>query len=453
MSVQALRPASREVRDFYGRRYRVGESDQELLGRSRKVMLWAAWAAMLAASLGQYGYGALMPVLSSAHGWTREQGFWVLGVWVLCQSVTVYPAAKLRVRLGLPPIATMSAGAVLCATGLVTLGGSGSFAVVLLVHAVLGGLGAGLIYGTSLSVVARWYPERPARTAFVSGAFAYGSVPFILLAGGFSGPHSIGTFLGVTGLVVLAVVGAAATVLKDPPEYWWPAHVDPRRWALDGSINRGLRNNRPAIRRYTPGEMVRCPIFVLLALVATCAAAVAVFDVAYLADFALRSGWTAGFAGAAIAAFAGACGLIRGIAGWAGARFGRRRIVRIALGLGGAAQLLLPVAAERGSAALLLVACCAAGAAAGTWYAVLPGLTEAHFGERPGLPIFGLSYCPKALGGVLGTGLAAYVASSSVPVAGFAVTAMLSLCAAVLVGRLRQPGRPRLPLPGSVAYA
>jgi MFS family permease len=407
-------------------------------------MLWAAWAAMLAASIGQYGYGALLPVLGGTHGWTRWDGFLVLAVWVLCQSITVYPMAKLRNRLGLPPVATMSVGAVLCATGLVTLGGSSSFAVVLLNHAVLGGIGAGLIYGTTLSVVARWYPERPARTAFVSGAFAYGSLPFILLAGDFSGSESIGTFLGLTGLVVLVVVGAAAVVLQDPPENWWPAHVDPRRWALDGSLNRGLRNNRPAIRCYTPGEMVRCPVFVVLALVATCAAAVAVFDIAYLAEFAVRSGWAAGFGGTAVAAFAGACGLVRGVAGWAAAFFGRRRIVRIALGLGGVAQLLLPLAGEHGSAGPLLAACCLAGAAAGTWYAVLPGLTEAHFGERPGLPIFGLSYCPKALGGLLGAGLAASVAGTI----GFIVAAALSVTAAVLIGLLRQPGRPTLPLPG-----
>jgi MFS family permease len=440
------------VYDFYGRRYRVGESDRQLLGCSRKVMLWSAWAAMLAAGLGQYGYGALMPVLTGAHGWSREPGFWVLGVWVFCQSVTVYPVAKLRRRLGLPPIATMSVGAVLCATGLVTLGSAGSFAVVLLNHAVLGGIGAGLIYGTSLSVVARWFPEQPARTALVSGAFAYGCIPFVLLAGEVPASARVGTILGVTGLVVLAIVGAAAVVLKDPPENWWPAQVDPRRWALDRSLNRGLRYNRPAIRRYTPGEMVRCPVFVLLALVATGVAAVAVFDIAYLAEFAVRSGWSAAFGGTAVAAFAAACGLVRGVAGWAATRFGRRRIVRIALGFGGVGQLVLPLAGQRESATLLLMACVLAGAAAGTWYAILPGLTEAHFGERPGLPIFGLSYCPKALGGLLGAGLAAYVAGSSTPAAGFAVAVVLSVFVTVLAGLLRQPGRPPLLLPGSVGY-
>jgi MFS family permease len=440
MTVPALRPTSREVLDFYGRRYRVGESDRDLLGRSRRIMLWAAWAAMLAASIGEYGYGALIPALSDAHGWAPQQGFWVLAVWALCQSLTVYPVAKLRIRWGLPPAATMSVGAVLCATGLVSLGGSGSLTVVLVDHGVLGGIGAGLIYGTALSVVAKWYPERPARMAFVSGAFAYGSVPFILLAGQFSG--SVGTFVGLTGLVVLAVAGGVAVVLKDPPANWWPGHVDPRAWALDGTVNAGLRNNRPAVRRYSPAELVKSPAFVLLYAAVLCAAAVALFDVAYLAVFSVRSGWGAGFAAMAVAIFAAAGGVIRSLAGRAGERFGRRRVARTALVVGGIAHLLLPLAAERASGAVLLAGCCLAGASVGTWYAVLPGLAEAHFGEYPGLPIFGLSYGAKAVGGFLGAGLAAYVAGAT----GFVVVAVLSVVAAVLLGLLRPPGRlPLLP--------
>src|SRR5207302_2915289 len=182
----------REIRDFYGRRYRVGETDRALLGRSRAWVLWAAWAAMLAAGAGQYGYGALLPVLVGVHGWTWQQGCWVLAVWTVCQSATLYPVARARARLRLAPAATIAVGGVLCAAGLLTLGGASSFAVVVVNHAVLGGVGAGLIYGTCLSVVARWYPERQSRTALVSGAFAYGSVPFLVLTGGIAGPGAVG---------------------------------------------------------------------------------------------------------------------------------------------------------------------------------------------------------------------------------------------------------------------
>ncbi|PXY19588.1 MFS transporter [Prauserella muralis] len=442
----------REIRDFYGRRYRVGETDRDLLkGRSRAWMLWAAWTAMLVASVGQYGFGALMPVLGETHDWSLAESGWVLAVWILCQSGTVYPAARLRTRLGLPPAATMLAGAVLCAAGLVTLGGSSGFAVVLLNHGVLGGIGAGLIYGTCLGVVATWYPERPGRTAFVSGAFAYGSIPFVLLAGQFAGPGGTGVFLGIAGAAVVVVVGAAAAILRDPPRHWWPAHVDPRAWALDKSVNPALRRNRPPIRHYSTAEMVRVPASGLLYLAVTCLAAVILFDIAYLAVFATASGWSTGFGAVALAVLAAGSGATRTAEGWASERFGRRRVVRLALVAGGVAQVVLLVAGEQGLAGLLLAGAALAGAAAGACYGLLPGLVEGHFGERPGLPNFGIFYGAKSVGGLLGVALAGYAVGSDGYAVGFLVAAVLSFTGAGLVRYLRQPGLPRLSLPGLAA--
>jgi len=419
----------RDIRDVYGRRYRVGETDRELLGRSRGWMLWAAWAAMLAAGAGQYGYGALLPSLAGLHGWSLRQGCWVLAVWTVCQSAALFPVAWARARLRLAPGFTLATGAVLCAAGLVTVGGTGSFAVVVVDHAVLGGIGAGLVYGTCLSVVARWYPERSSRTALVSGAFAYGSIPFLVLAGGVSSPGTAGV---VAALVVLVLAGTGAVVLRDPPEDWWPRHIDPKSWALDKSVNPSLRRNRPAIRRYAVGELIRCRESRVLYTVMAFAAAVSLFDLAYLAAFARTAGL------AAVAALAGASGIARGGAGWAGARFGRRAVLRAALATGGVAQLVLLAGAENLPA--LFAGACLAGAAAGTCYAVLPSLVEGHFGERFGLPNFGLFYGAKAVGGLIGAVLAAYAAA----VPGFLVAAVLAVAAAALLGSLRQPGRPRL---------
>ncbi|WP_236788687.1 MFS transporter [Amycolatopsis sp. GM8] len=396
------------IRDFYGRRYRIGESDRALLGRPRGWMLGAAWAAMLAAGVGQYGYGALLPALVAERGWTWAQGCWVLALWTVCQSASVYPAARLR------PAVALAVGAVLCASGFVALAGSGDFAVVLVSHAMLGGIGAGLVYGTCVNVVARWYPERSSRVALTSGAFAYGAIPFMLLG---SGPAAA---------VVLVLAGAAALVLRNPPEDWWPQHVDPRRWALDKTVNPSLRRNRPAIRQYSVAEVVRCPESRPLYFAVACAAAVLLFDIAYLSAFK-------GLLAAAL--FAGASGIGRAGVGWAGARFGRRVVLCGALVVAGLVQLLV-------IGPFTLVGACLAGAACGACYALLPGVVEGHFGERLGLSNFGLFYGAKAVGGLLGVLLAAYVAGPT----GFVVTAVLGVVAAVLVGALRQPGRPVLAL-------
>src|ERR1700716_3773666 len=51
----------REITDANGRVYRVGETDRDLLGRSRASMVWLPWIAMMAGSVFGYGYGAPPP--------------------------------------------------------------------------------------------------------------------------------------------------------------------------------------------------------------------------------------------------------------------------------------------------------------------------------------------------------------------------------------------------------
>jgi hypothetical protein len=60
-----------DVRDVYGRSYRLGPNDRVLLGYSRVWVAAAAWLVMLAVSGTQYGYGMfaarLMQARPAAH--------------------------------------------------------------------------------------------------------------------------------------------------------------------------------------------------------------------------------------------------------------------------------------------------------------------------------------------------------------------------------------------------
>lgn len=437
-------PVTTLVRDVYGRCYRVGESDRELVGRSRGWMLVTAWLAMFMVSATQYGYGVIVPMLAATHGWRLDRAFWLLPVWALSQAVAVAMLAWWRQRGAATARWTVLPGGVLCAAGLLTLAHSGDFPLVVLGYGVAGGAGAGLVYGTCLDVIARWYPERPARVGVVSGAFAYGSIPLVLVAGLVSGPGHVRIALDVAGLLVLAACGVAAVVLAYPPWHWWPAHLDPKVWAVDKSLNRGLRRNRPAIRTYSPGQVLRCAVAWRMYLVVICASAVALFDIAYLAVFAVSSGWRTGYAAVAVAVLAAGSGLARAPAGRACDRFGRDRVVRAALCAGGAAQLSLLVGGEYRTPAVLVVGACLAGASSGVCYALLPGLVGAYFGDDTALVNFGVVYSAKAVGAVLGVGLAAFVVLPDGYPAGFAVAAVLSVAGAAVLRSLRRPGVPRL---------
>jgi hypothetical protein len=71
-------------------------------------------------------------------------------------------------------------------------------------------------------------------------------------------------------------------------------------------------------------------------------------------------------------------------------------------------------------------------------------LVREYFGEESGLQNFGLLYSAKALGGVLGVGVAgAVVATHGYPVA-FIAAGLVGLTGALLTRALVQPGRSRL---------
>src|SRR5882757_5451170 len=113
--------SSREITDANGRVYRVGETDRELLGRSRAWMVWLPWAAMMAVSVYEYGYGAAAKSLRDAHGWTRSETFWLLSIWAFFQALVAFPAGKLREKDIVSARTAMLAGAVLSAIGFVSL--------------------------------------------------------------------------------------------------------------------------------------------------------------------------------------------------------------------------------------------------------------------------------------------------------------------------------------------
>jgi MFS family permease len=429
------------VRDVYGRRYRVGESDVDLLGRSRVWMIRLAWLAMLAVSLFQYGYAAALPALTSMNGWTMRQGLLVLAVWVVCQAGVALPAAWLYRRFGIR--AALVTGAALCAAGLVALAYADSLAVVLAGYSVAGGIGTGLVYVACIGIVTEWFPERIATaTGFVSGAFGYGAVPFVVFAGFVLDAGSRAVILDAAAVLVAAVLTAGALVLRRPPANWWPAHIDPQRWAVDRRLNRSIPNNMPAIRPFSLRAAVRSGVLPVLFVVVVLTAAMAFFDIAVLA------GTGPATVAVSVAVLAVATGLGRYASSRLSDRLGRRRTLAHALALGAVAQFVLLAAVSGGHAAAIVVCGGIAGLGTGAGYSLLVALVRDWFGDEATLANYGMVYTGKAVGGVLGIGLAAYVLGAPAAPGAFAVAGGLGLVGALLAYRLRQPGRPALTLPG-----
>ena len=402
-----------EVRDLHGRSYRVGEQPHDIIGRSRRWMLWLPWAAMAGIGVLQYGYGVAVTALHVTNGSSATGALWVLALWVMFQAGAAAPTAALSHRFALPPSRAMLVGAVLCAAGPLTLAYTDSLVLAVLGYSVLCGTGAGIVYATCASTVAKWYPEeRGVRVGFVTGAFGYGAVPFIALFAAVLTPGNRAEIFAAVGVCILIVVAVCGVLLRDPPAGWWPREIDPKLWAVDKRVNRGLRNNVPAVRQYSPGEAVRTPAFVVMYLILVFAAAASLLAIVYVPIVAMSHGFSLGVGASAV-------GLLAVVNG--GGRSGRRpdlRPIRATSDaerrtvLEGCAQLGLVYSASVEQPAAFVVFAALSGMAGGAFYPLFASLVADYFGERNAVRNFGVVYSAKLFGGIIGVGLPALVLSS-----------------------------------------
>lgn len=438
--------ATRDVCDIYGRHYRVGEHPHDLTGHSRRWQAWSAWACMAAVSHLQYAFGVLALGLRAAHDWSPVETMWLFALFVACQAAVAIPVALIhRARLASPSQLTVTGG-VLSACALLTLAHAHGFVTVLVGYALLGGVGAGLVYSTCIATAAKWFPDnRVATIGFVTGGFAYGALPSIALLTTFASPRGQMAVLDVAAVVTLMTVTFAGRQLKDPPPQWWPPDIDAQLWAVNRRLNRSLPRNVPAVRSYAPGEAMRTGALPLMWLILALISAVSLFGVASMASYAVAAHLGVAVGGLATGLLAAVNGLGRSVAGRLSDTFGRRRVLAVVLVVEGVTQFGLALTGQVGSPWAFGFCATLSGVGGGAFYAILGNLVLEYFGENSLLQNQAILYSAKAAGGVGGVGGAALLISAVGYGRLFVAAGLIGLGTATMVRFLKQPGRPSMP--------
>ena len=432
----------REVVDANGRIYRVGESDRDLLGRSRASMVWLPWIAMMAVSVFEYGYGAAADTLRHAHGWSLSQTFWLLSVWAVFQAAVAYPAGRLREKGITSARSTMLAAAVLSAVGFVTVAHCSNLVVAFLGFAVCGGCGVGLVYSTGITIVGKWYPERRgAKTGFVCGGFAYGAVPFIFIFSYALNPNTYVWVLDLVGAFMLVVLTVCGAYFQDPPKNWWPADVDPLQYAAAHSNIRSLQKNPPAVRQYGPVEAIKTGMLPLMWVSLGITTGVSLFGISYMVPFAKHLG----FGALIVASSAGVLSIINGVGraatGFVSDRIGRKQTLLVVLLVSVVALIgLLYTGLAKNEIAFIFFAVLV-GFGGGAFYPLFATLTTDYFGENNNASNYGIVYSSKLVGSIMGIGVGASVIDAWGYTGAYWLAAVCALLSAGIAGLLRQPGR------------
>jgi len=401
---------------------------------------------MVAISPLQYSFGVAALGLQSSHSWSLLQTMWLLALFVAFQAMVAIPTAWIY-RSGLASSSQLIvAGGGLAACGLLTLAHIDNFAVVVGGYALVGGVGAGVVYSGCVAAAASWFPDnRVATIGFVTGGFACGALPSIVLLTVFTSPRGQTAVLDVAAILTLVIVTACGRQLKDPPPYWWPADIDAQLWAVDRNLNPSLPHNIPTGRYYAPGEALRTGALPLMWLILALITAVSLCGIAFIASYAVAADLGLVVAGLSAGLFAATNGLGRSFAGRLSDRFGRRRLLAVVLVVEGFTQFGLVLAGHAGTPWGFVVCAMLAGVGGGAFYAILGNLVLEYFGENSHVQNQAILYTAKAMGGLVGVGAAAFLIQAVGYGPLFVVAGLTGLGTAVMVRFLKQPGRPSLP--------
>jgi len=432
----------REVKDSFGRTYRVGESPQSLTGRPRWVFILVPWIAMMLISTFEYGWGTAESTLGQAYNWNLNKLSWLFTAWVIFESGASFPTGWLRERGYLPARRAVFIGGIAVAVAFVSLTLSGSPWVAFVGWTVVGGLGAGMIYSSCINTAAKWYPENKGlRTGLINGGFAYGSVPFLFFLGATFNVHSFRAVLIILGIGLGAGLLICSMFFVDPPKNWWPAQVDPVKFREDAEKRRELNTHRnpPSVRQWPISLSSRTPQLYLLWFNMFVILAVALFGIAYTVPIAQSLGWGVFAAVTAGALFNLIDGLGRPFAGWISEYLGRTRAMRLAFGTMAVGSLFLLWGYDAKSFALYLIGAALTGGAAGMQFPLFATITADYYGESVNAQNYGVVYGAKIPGGLAGGVVGAAVITNLGYNVAFLISVGLAVLAILLTWTYHQP--------------
>ena len=382
----------------------------------------------------QYGWTLFVEPMSKAHGWTRAAIQIAFTIFILTETWLVPIEGWIVDRIG-PRKMVFGAGA-LCAVAWVINSMADSLALLYL-GAVIGGIGAGSVYGTCMGNAVKWFGDKRGLAAGLTAAgFGAGSaltiIPIanMIKADGYQAAFfNFGIF---QGLVVMIV---ALLLIKSP--------ASTRHVAKSSTLKQGTRDFRL-------GEVVRQPLFWLMYAMFVSVAAGGLLATAQLGsiakDFGLESspvsilGLTLPALTFALAIDRVLNGLTRPFFGWVSDMIGREVTMLVAFMIEGLGILALLKFGHDPVAFVVLT-----GLVFFAWgeiYSLFPSVCTDTFGAAYASANAGMLYTAKGTAALLVPLGAVIVANFGwTPV--FYIAAGLNIGAALLAWFVLKPARER----------
>src|SRR5579871_2614614 len=230
------------------------EANQALQGtglQHRWVQLIIGIICMAMVANLQYGWTLFVSPMSEKFGWTKAAIQVAFSIFVLCETWLVPIEGWAMDKFGPRPVVLV--GGILAGLSWIINSYASSLGV-LYFSAVIGGIGAGAVYGTSIGNALKWFPDKRGLAAGLTAAgFGAGAaltvIPIanMVKAGGYD--KAFFDFGVIQGIVVVVM----SLFMIRPPTSAIVA-------AKKGAVNLMSRRN------FGPGEMLKTPVFWMLYL-------------------------------------------------------------------------------------------------------------------------------------------------------------------------------------------
>jgi MFS transporter, OFA family, oxalate/formate antiporter len=342
----------------------------------------------------QYGWTLFVNPIAERHGWSRAAIQVAFTIFVLTETWLVPIEGYLVDRFG--PRIVVLVGGILCGLGWIINSQADSLTL-LYVGAAIGGIGAGAVYGTCVGNALKWFPDRRGLAAGLTAAgFGAGSALTIIPISAFiksNGYEAAFLYFGIgQGLVVFVLA--------------WLLTRAPEAKKITGASDAKVQQTR---REYSPGEVVRKPVFWVMYAMFVMVGAGGLMAVAQLApiakDFKIAD-VPVDIMGLVLPALTFALaidrvlnGLTRPFFGWVSDQIGRELTMLIAFGLEAVGILALYKFGQSPVAFVVLT-----GLVFFAWgeiYSLFPSTCADTFGSKYAAANAGLLYTAKGTASLL----------------------------------------------------
>jgi MFS transporter, OFA family, oxalate/formate antiporter len=352
----------------------------------------------------QYGWTLFVLPIDKVHHWGKPAIQVAFTLFVLCETWPLPLEGYIIDKIG--PKFTVAAGGILIGASWV-LNSQADTLPLLYTAAALGGIGAGSVYGATVSNALKWFPDRRGLAAGLTAAgFGAGSaftiIPIAHMIATQGYQHTFLTF----GLIQGAAVLLAAFFLSAPPGQ--------DAGKADGGSPGGMVATLPSrlhevTKEYEPAQVVRQPVFWLMYLMFVLVGAGGLMATAQLAVIATDFGVAkvpVTIASITLPALTFALsldrfmnGLTRPFFGWVSDQIGRENTMFIAFLLEGVAILALISVAHQPVLFVVLTGVVFFGW--GEIYSLFPATCGDTFGRKFAAANYGLLYTAKGTAALL----------------------------------------------------